>query len=231
MFIGDDGALFYLEILVRTGIIYAYTLALIRWIGGRSVAQLSMIDLLLVIALGSAVGDAMFYPEVPLLQAMAVITIIVGINKGLDKAIERSDRVKQVIDGRAIALVRHGRILTAGRQARDLSAVEVKGMLRINGIANLGQVEAAFLEAGGGVSVFRRKTPMPGLALVPPDDAFPPLHLTAPDDSRDGTACCVDCGAMRLAANVLPDRPCRECGATDWTAPRLMEDSKMDDLD
>ena len=54
MFLGDAPALFYAEILVRTVIIYGYTLLLIRWIGGRSVAQLSMVDTLLVIALGSA---------------------------------------------------------------------------------------------------------------------------------------------------------------------------------
>lgn len=229
MFIGDDGALFYLEILVRTGLIYAYTLALIRWIGGRSVAQLSMIDLLLVIALGSAVGDATFYPEVPLLHAMAVVTIIVGINKGLDKLIERSDRAKRMIDGRTIALVHHGRILSAGRGARDLSTSEVKGMLRMRGIANLGQVEVAFLEAGGGLSVFRRKAPQPGLSLVPPDDVTPSLLLESVDAAPDGKACCVECGAIRQAAEVLPHHPCRECASTRWTAPRAVQDSRIDD--
>ena len=85
MFVGDHPALFYLEIVVRTGIIYLYTLLLLRWIGSRSVAQLSMVDFLLVIALGSAVGDAPFYPDVPLLAAMAVITTVIGINKGIDR--------------------------------------------------------------------------------------------------------------------------------------------------
>ncbi len=214
MFVGDDGALFYLEILVRTGIIYAYTLALIRWIGGRSVAQLSMIDLLLVIALGSAVGDATFYPEVPLLQAMAVVTIIVGINKGLDKLIERSDRAKQVIDGRTIALVHHGRILSAGRAARDLSTSEVKGMLRMQGIANLGQVEAAFLEAGGGLSVFQRKTPRPGLSLVPPDDVVAHVPLGADDASMAGRP-----AASTAARCAWPPRCCRIDPAASVAAP------------
>lgn len=35
-----------------------------------------MTDMLLVIALGSAVGDATFYPDVPLFEAMLVITAI-----------------------------------------------------------------------------------------------------------------------------------------------------------
>ena len=95
MFVGSEPALFYLEIVVRTVIVYSYTLLLLRWIGGRSVAQLSMVEFLLVIALGSAVGDALFYPEVPLLHAMAAISLVVLINKGLDIAIARWDRQRR----------------------------------------------------------------------------------------------------------------------------------------
>ena len=62
MLFGDEPPLFLLEIAFRTVVIYVYTLVLIRWIGSRSIAQLSLVEFLLVIALGSAVGDAMFYP-------------------------------------------------------------------------------------------------------------------------------------------------------------------------
>ena len=71
MFFGTDPTLFYLEIVFRICAVYAYALLLIRWIGGRSIAQMSTVEFLLVIALGSAVGDAMFYPEVPLLHALS----------------------------------------------------------------------------------------------------------------------------------------------------------------
>ncbi len=80
MFLGSEPPLFYLEILVRTCVVYLYALVLIRWVGGRGVAQMSTVEFLLVIALGSAVGDAMFYPDVPLLHAMLVISAVVVIN-------------------------------------------------------------------------------------------------------------------------------------------------------
>jgi len=89
IFFGTDPALFYLEIVFRTCVVYAYALLLIRWVGGRGIAQMSAVEFLLVIALGSAVGDAMFYPEVPLFQAMLVITVVVVINKILDILIYR----------------------------------------------------------------------------------------------------------------------------------------------
>ena len=216
MFLGDAPALFYAEILVRTVIIYGYTLLLIRWIGGRSVAQLSMVDTLLVIALGSAVGDATFYDDVPLLHAMLVITVIVGMNKLIDTLSERSSRFKHIIDGRTVAVVSEGRILPEGLAHRDLSALEVQAMLRSAGISNLGEVECAYLEAGGGLSVFRRARPRPGLSLVPAYGVLPRSLRRERPAPGGKTACCIWCGAIH---RVHDDVPCPDCGKRSWTEP------------
>ena len=76
MFFGMQPPLFYLEIAVRTLVIYAWGLLLLRWLGSRTIGQLSTVEFLLVIALGSAVGDPMFYPDVPVFYGMAVITVV-----------------------------------------------------------------------------------------------------------------------------------------------------------
>ena len=123
---------------------------------------------LLVIALGSAVGDAPFYPDVPLFAAMTVITTVVGINKLIDQITERWDSAARVVDGEAVAVASQGRLLPDGLALRDISPTEIKSMLRRAGISNLGQIEAAYLESGGGLSVFRRERPLPGLRIVPP---------------------------------------------------------------
>lgn len=231
MFMGDHPALFYLEIVVRVGIIYLYTLVLLRWVGGRSVAQLSMIDFLLVIALGSAVGDAPFYPDVPLFAAMTVITTVVGINKLIDQITERWDSAARVVDGEAVAVASQGRLLPDGLALRDISPTEIKSMLRRAGISNLGQIEAAYLESGGGLSVFRRRDPLPGLRIVPPQhiQADEPLHDTG--TASEGRACCTTCGELRRAESVLPHKPCRTCGHRGWTQAALAEDSEPGLLD
>lgn len=220
MFLGEQPLMFYAEIAVRTLIIYGYTLALIRWIGGRSVTQLSMVDLLLVIALGSAVGDATFYPDVPLLQAMLVITVIVCLNKLIDNLIERYDRAKRIIDGRTVAVVRDGRIDPHGLMLRDISALELKSLLRLRGVSNLGQVEYAFHESGGGLSVFHRETSVPGLPIVPPEDVAPLPPLSAAP--AEAPVCCLNCGAMRVAASVARDTRCTDCGRRDGWTPAVI---------
>lgn len=224
MFFGDYPPLFYAEVAFRITVIYGYTLVLIRWIGARGVAQLSMIEFLLVIALGSAVGDALFYDDVPLLVAMWVITLVVVINKLLDKLIIRSERIEALIDGRPLALVRDGVLVGEGLNARDLGANEVKAMLRKAGVSNLGQVEHAYLEINGGTSVFRFDRPRPGLAIVPPPDVIPPEPLTDHDAAPDGLACCAACGHVGPAQALLPEQPCPNCRETRWTAPAMPVD-------
>ena len=86
MLLGDAPTWFVLEVAFRVLVIWLWTALLLRWIGGRSIAQLSIVEFLLVIALGSAVGDAMFYPEVPLLHAMLVILLVVCFDKLIDVA-------------------------------------------------------------------------------------------------------------------------------------------------
>lgn len=219
MFIGEQPPLFYAEILFRTVLIYVYTLAMIRWIGGRGVAQLSMVEFLLVIALGSAVGDAMFYPEVPLLAAMAVITTIVLINKVLDRLIVRSDRAKTTLDGRPVALVRDGRILLDAIDHRDLGISEIKSMLRLAGVENLGELRAAYLEAGGGLSVFRAHPPRPGLSLVPPRHLLNPPPATDKPLAMDGQTCCGICGAPTGAQIIATRGRCSHCDGRAWQSP------------
>jgi len=62
IFVGDTPPLFLLEIVFRTLIMYAYTVALLRVLGKRGMGQLSMLELAIIIAFGSAVGDPMVEP-------------------------------------------------------------------------------------------------------------------------------------------------------------------------
>ncbi len=209
MMLGDAPPLFLLEILFRTVVILLWTSVLLRWIGGRSISQLSIAEFLLVIALGSAVGDAMFYPEVPLVHAMLVIFVVVLLDKAVDIAIRRWAPVKAVIDGSPVEVLRDGRILCDGMMARQVGAPELMEMLRLKQVENLGEVRRAYLEASGVLSVFRADPPRHGLAIVPP-----PEIVTHPPPAEKEAAACTYCGAVEQPAPAT----CRHCGREGWTA-------------
>lgn len=219
MFLGDDPPLFYLEIVARCVIIYVWTIVLLRWIGGRSVTQLSLVEFLLVIALGSAVGDALFYPEVPLFHAMLVILLVVVVNKVIDEAILRWETAKRIVDGDPIELMRDGRILGGAVSRRTMGHAELTSALRAAGIRNLGEVERVYMEANGKLSIFRRDLPAPGLVIMPPHEIDRPEQADPPH--RAPRVCCESCGLVMSGSELPDDLHCPECGHDRWVPPRL----------
>lgn len=214
MLVGDEPPLFLLEIFVRTVIIYAYTLLLLRWLGSRTIGQLSTVEFLLVIALGSAVGDAMFYPDVPLIQAMLVVTVVVGANKLLDVMIDRSVRAERLLDGKPREAIRDGVIVRDFLNGGSVSRHELFQELREAGIEQLGEVRRAYIEKDGKVTVFRHKgQPQAGLPIVPPPQMEPP-PLVSPQgpEARNAALVCVICGNGYDGS----DR-CGNCNSEQWT--------------
>ncbi len=217
MFLGDAPALFYVEILFRTVVIYTYSLVLIRWVGGRGIAQMSTVEFLLVIALGSAVGDAMFYPEVPMLYAMLVISVVVVINKVLDVAIFASSRTEKFVNGRTFAAIKDGVLVRETLRQNLIGSSEVFESMREHGFTNLGQVAAGYLETSGRFSFFRAERPRPGLQIEPAWDIVP-LTFFGPNHAieNDLPAACCKCGQLTDGSDRTPER-CDNCGGASWT--------------
>ena len=212
MFFGSEPWLFYAEILFRTVVIYAYAFFLIRLIGKRATGQFSTIQIFLIIALGSAVGDPMFYPEVPLLHALAVITIVVGLNSAMTFAARKSDKIDKLINLRPQQCINDGVIMLS---ERSLTHEEIFGMLRLSGIENLGQVRAAYFEKNGSLSVFKFEEPKPGLTILPP--------FAAPRGDQDiartlpvGDDVCAECGTIEPRS-----KKCSHCGANHWSTTEV----------
>lgn len=215
MLFGDEPPLYLLEIIVRTLIIYAYALALLRWLGSRTIGQLSTVEFLLVIALGSAVGDAMFYPDVPLLHALLVVTVVVVANKLLDVAIARFKPAEKAIDGIPEEAIRDGVICKDFLKSTSMGPSELFQELRERGVEHLGQVAHAYIEADGGVAIYRRKDDaLPGLPIVPPWELSKPVELRAGQAAK-GEVACLTCGTVAKAGKSLS--ACPHCGKQTWT--------------
>ena len=215
--VGDEPPLFFLEIIFRTVIIYCYSLALIRWLGSRAIGQLSVVEFLLVIALGSAVGDAMFYPDVPLLHALLVITLVVLANKALDIIMDRSEQAENLIDGHPQTAVRDGVLDAKSLAAGQLSREELFQELRKQGVRNLAEVDRAYIERDGVITVFKAGNgPTSGLRIEPP---FPIAQPELVDPAAyKGEVVCANCGHPYQGQE---SKQCKNCEREDWTPAQL----------
>jgi len=209
MFVGDAPPLFLAEVAVRTLIMFLYTVALVRLLGKRGMRQLAPFELVIIIGFGSAVGDPMFYADVPLSHALLVVTMIVGLQQGLVRITQRSEKAERLMEGPVSLIVRDGTIdieaLRKERFARD----ELFAELREAGVEHLGQVRLAFLESSGSLSVFRfpKGELRTGLSVLPDTPAVVSLQ-----DFEQGTRFCSCCGIRGETTE------CPECGVVEWAA-------------
>lgn len=169
MLVGDFSWGFTLEIVVRTVIMYAYTLAIVRVLGKRGLGHLSPFELVIIVALGSSVGDPMFYADVPLVHGFIVITVVVGMQRILQEITERSPRWERFLESKARRLVKGGVVDTQALNREDLSERELFSALREREVEHLGQVRLAYLEPSGVITVFKvdEEHVSPGRSVLP----------------------------------------------------------------
>lgn len=192
--IGEDASvLLLLELVVRTGVIFLWLLFLLRVTGKRGLAQLSPLELAIVIALGSAAGDPMLYTEVPVLQAMLVLTIVISLQRGVSRLMNRFRKLETFVDGFPVELMRDGVIVDGALRRSRLSQEDLFERLRPEGVEHLGQVRRVYLEQAGNLSVFLLpgEEVRPGLPIVPPWDLEPPPTVPS---TFPGPVACRNCG-------------------------------------
>lgn len=215
MFLGDVPPLFLLEIVFRTAVIFLWLVFLLRITGKRGLAQLSPLELAIVIGLGSAAGDPMFYPEVPLLHAMLVLALVVGFQRLLAHLVVRSETVETFVEGTPVELVRDGVMIPGSLHRSGLSREDLFERLRAQGVRQLGEVQRAYFEQDGNLTVFSHAGEAPpGLAVVPPWDLEPPRPIAA-GEQHSGEVACMTCGTREQRPEPLP--PCPRCGGETWT--------------
>lgn len=169
MFVGDFSWGFTLEIVLRTVVMYVYTLAVVRALGKRGLGHVSPFELVIIVALGSAVGDPMFYADVPLLHGIIVITVVVALQRALEELTQRSPRVEEVLESQARRLVTAGVVDEEALNAEKLTEVELFAALREREVEHLGQVKLAYLEPSGVITVFKVEDGQPptGRSVLP----------------------------------------------------------------
>jgi len=155
MFIGDYSLWFLAEIVFRTSFMYVYAILAAKIIGQRGMGQLTPFEYIIVIALGSATGDPMFYPNVPLLHGLTVITVIVIFERLIAKLTVMNLSIERALESVPTLLVENGDILEHKLTSSTVSREELHMQLRIQGVRNVSEVERAYLEPSGKISVFR----------------------------------------------------------------------------
>jgi len=153
-FVGEEDWKFLIEIALRTLIMYIIILLGLRLLGKRGVKQLSIFELVVIISLGSAAGDPMFYKEVGLMVPVVIFAVIVGAYRLTTYLTAKSTKIDDLVEGKCTYLIRNGEFSIENFSKEALAHDEFFSELRQYSISHLGQVDTAILETSGSLSVY-----------------------------------------------------------------------------
>lgn len=160
---------FLLEVVVRSMVMFVFLLIALRVTGKRGVRQLSIFEMVIIISLGSAAGDPMFYEDVGIMPALVVFTTIIVLYRIVTWLTGKSTFFEKLVEGQTVCLIENGRFSISEFKKETLAQDEFFSELRVRSIEHLGQVRSAYLEPSGEVSVFffDDKDVQYGLPLLP----------------------------------------------------------------
>lgn len=153
LLLGEEEWSFLPEVIIRSIIMFIVAVVALRLIGRRGVMQ-GVFQISTIITLGSAAGDPMFYKKVGILPAILVFATIVAMYKLVEFLLSKFQRLEQVIEGSEIRLVKDQRFAIENFNDDALGKDEIFADLRMNGVSHLGQVDAAYIEPSGEMSIF-----------------------------------------------------------------------------
>lgn len=169
---------YLLEIVFKALFVFALLVLVMHLMGKRGQQNLSPMQQMLLIALGSAAGDALLYPMVPLAYAALILIGITLLTVALEEVAERSRRVRDFVESHPRVLVRDGVIDFDALRKERTTQRELYAELRSNGARSLAEVDYAILEVTGRISVFLndRQASSPDLLdyVCDPDHHSPP---------------------------------------------------------
>lgn len=200
------------EVIFRTVIMFLFLLVVLKLLSKRGVKQLSVFELAILIALGSATGDPMFYYNIPLLHGMLVLTLVILVYRVITHFTYKSTLIETLLEGKPVCLLKDGRIDYAHYQKVKLPSDKFFAELRQRSVDHLGQVRRVYLETSGDLSVYLQedKEVRAGLPIYPELFAAP-LETAA----EAGVFACTRCGQTEsLPPSVRQE--CRICRHDRW---------------
>jgi uncharacterized membrane protein YcaP (DUF421 family) len=146
------------ELIVRSVVVYAFLLVILRVTGKRQVGQLAPFDLVLLLVLSNAVQNSMNGGDNSLVGGLVSAATLVALNYAVGYATFRNKKLEAVIEGRPQVLIHNGELFRDVMQKAQLTQHELEAALRRAGVNHVGECHSAILENNGAISVVQRKS-------------------------------------------------------------------------
>ena len=189
---------------------FCLIILLLRSTGKRGIRQLSIFELTIILALGSIAGDPMFTEDLPLIQAVLIMSLVLFLYRFFTWFSTKHKLFELLLEGKPTYIVENGMLIMEDVKKGKMSHDEFFAEMRQKKIEHLGQVKMALLETDGCLSVipYSKENIKWGLPL------FPDEYQIANHHNVDHFYSCMLCGQTQLLNHLKEE--CPRCQNTKW---------------
>lgn len=137
----------------KTAVIYVFLVAALRLLGRRTLGQMNIYDLVVIIVLANAVQNAMVGDDTSLVGGIVAAVTLLVMNRLVATLLTRSPSAERILVGEPAVLVNHGRLVPGSLKRTGVTEDQIMEALREHEIDDIKRARLCVLEADGTISV------------------------------------------------------------------------------
>lgn len=142
------------SIFIRTMIIYILLNVVLKIMGKRQIGELEVGELVSTLLISEIASIPISEPDIPLLNAVIPILFISATEVAIAALKNRSTKLKRLVEGNSVYIIYKGRLRQRVLLENRISINELLTEMRIQGYADIAEIEYGILEQNGKISLF-----------------------------------------------------------------------------
>lgn len=157
----NNGDIMYLNMIIKTLLLYLFIILAYRIMGKKEIGQLSIIDLIVSILIAELAAISIEQVESSILVSIVPITVLVIVEILFSYIGLKSPEIKKIIEGSPIVIIKNGKLNFEQMRKLRYSLDDLISQLREQSIKSIEEVNYAVLENNGKLSIFPKETEYP----------------------------------------------------------------------
>lgn len=165
------------QIFIRSIVFILVLIIMTRILGKKQISEISFFEYVSGITIGSIAGEVIMGLDGNMGHGVLAITVFSLITLLVDIISLKSKKFRDLVDGTRTVIIKDGKIMEDNLKKEKYSISDLESLLRQKNVFNLADVEFAFLEPKGDISVLLKKENRPltskDMNIKVPNDKVP----------------------------------------------------------
>lgn len=149
------------KVIVRTALMYTFVILGVRLMGKRQIGDMQPSELVITLLISEIAAIPLQDFSQPVSVGVVAIFTLVFLEIVCSVLILKSLRLRRVFSGKAVAIIKNGKLDQKAMKSVRLTVFDLIEMLRMQGVFSIDEVETAILEVNGNLSVCQKNSYKP----------------------------------------------------------------------